>query len=737
MRTAAANARTVLGVTVSTLAIGGAEQLLLELLRRLDRDRFDPRLYCLRDPGPIGREIADLGVPVTHSLGGGPVRSVYRLRRAFLADGVDAALFINHRNCLFYGTAAARWAGVPVAVNWQNETYKRHSHHALYMLARRGVVWSLDALAAASRGHAGYLVEVEKVPVRKVLAIPNAVDVDAFRSGLSPHEARRRLGLPVDGKIAGILASLRPDKAHDVFLPAAARGAAPDAAAHFVIVGDGPQRPMLEEMAARLGLAGRAVFLGFRRDVPDVLAALDMVVLSSHPQQETLSVAALEAMAAGLPVVCTRVGFMDEIVIDGVTGRLTPPGDPAALAAAMAGLFADDAARREMGRRACALVRHSHSLDGMTRRFEDLFTELSAGNPPRANLCPLAQRRVSLGLYWAEKGQWRLLHLLRRDLAAVEYVRLGDGVRSVLSGLGARLGNAAAWAAAGLLAIKMFRRAWRSDVVLSWALPLGVCMGLLLRLVPARRRPTHVLRDFHINRTRTDAAYRLRLAVLRLALPGIDALWCTSQAEQKAYADMLGLPIAAVSFYPDEPPSQYLDMPDIPCQGYVFAYGNSDRDFASLLDAAGVLGREIVILSQTFDPAGPLPHSVRLIRERVSEEEMVRLIQAAAVVVVPTKDRSLAAGQNGLLESMALGRPVVAAANVAVLEYADHGEEALFYEPGDREGLVQALGRVLDDPEAAREMGRRGRERCRRMLEEQPYRFLALVSKAIRLSGRT
>ncbi|MDQ7830687.1 MAG: glycosyltransferase [Desulfovibrionaceae bacterium] len=110
--------------------------------------------------------------------------------------------------------------------------------------------------------------------------------------------------------------------------------------------------------------------------------------------------------------------------------------------------------------------------------------------------------------------------------------------------------------------------------------------------------------------------------------------------------------------------------------------------------------------------------------------------QAAAVVVVPTRDRRLAAGQNGLLESMALGRPVVAAANVAVLEYAGHGEEALFYEPGDREGLLQAVRAVLDDPDEAREMGRRARERCRRMLAEQPFRFLALLSKAIRLAGK-
>ncbi len=724
--------RPVLGVLVSTLAVGGAEQLLLELLRRLDQGRIEPRLYCLREPGPIGQEIAALGVPVRSGLGGGPVRTLCRLRRVFRQDRLDALLLINHRNCLFYGLPAARLAGVRAVVNWQNETFKRHSRHALYMFVRRGVVWGLDALTAASRGHAGYLVTVEGVPVRKVLAIPNGVDAAAFRSELSPQEARRRLGLPGDAPTVGIIAALRPDKAHEVFLQAAAQVTAVAAAVRFLVVGDGPQRAFLEKEAARLGLGGQVRFLGFRRDMADILAALDLAVLSSDPRQETLSVAALEAMAAGVPMVATRVGFMDEIVRDGVTGRLVPPRDPEALAGAMLDLLGDDAARREMGRRARALVGQGHTLSGMARGFENLFTEILAGRPPRQNLCPLSQRRVSLGLYWAETGQWRLLHLLRRDLAAVEYVRLGDRARRVLS----RLGRLSAWASAACLAVKQVARAWRSDAVLSWAMPLGVCTGILLRLVPARRRPVHIVRDFHLNLSRTDAAYRLRLAVLRLALPGIDALWCTSEAERTIYAGMLGLPEAAVSFYPDEPPSQYLELPDVPCQGYVFAYGNSDRDFEGLLAVADAIGREVVILSQSFAFPEPLPPNVRAVRTRVSEAEMVAFIQAAAVVVVPTRDRRLAAGQNGLLESMALGRPVVAAANVAVLEYAEPGEEALFYEPGDREGLLQAVRAVLDDPDEAREMGRRARERCRRMLAEQPFRFLALLSKAIRLAGK-
>jgi len=724
--------RPVLGVLVSTLAIGGAEQLLLEFLRRLDRDRFEPRLYCLGEKGPVGQEIEALGVPVRSGLGGGPLRTIFDLRRVFRQDRLDALLLINHRNCLFYGVPAARLAGVRAIVNWQNETFKRHRHHELYMFVRRGVVWGLDALAAASRGHAGYLVDVEGVPVRKVLAIPNGVDVAAFRSELSPQEARRRLHLPEAAKTVGIIAALRPDKAHEVFLQAAARVAAVAPSTRFLIVGDGPQRVFLEGEAARLGLGDQVRFLGFRRDVPDILAALDLAVLSSDPRQETLSVAALEAMSAGTPMVATRVGFMDEIVRDGVTGRLVAPRDPEALAGAMLDLLRDDAARREMGRRARALVDQDHTLSGMACGFENLFTEILAGRQPRRNLCPLSQRRVSLGLSWAETGQWRLLHRLRRELAAVEFVRLGDRARRVLS----RLGGLSAWASAACLAVKQVARAWRSDVVLSWALPLGVCTGLLLRLVPPRLRPVHIVRDFHLNLSRRDTAYRLRLAVLRLALPGIDALWCTSEAERAVYAEMLGLPDAAVSFYPDEPPSQYMEMPDVPCAGYVFAYGNSDRDFEGLLAVAEAIGRDMVILSQSFAFPEPLPPNVRAVRSRVSEAEMVGLLQAAAVVVVPTRDRRLAAGQNGLLESMALGRPVVAAANVAVLELAEHGEEALFYEPGDREGLLRAVRAVLDDPEAAREMGRRGRERCRRMLAEQPFRFLALLSKAIRLAGK-
>ncbi|MYL82323.1 glycosyltransferase [Desulfovibrio aerotolerans] len=727
----AADKPRVLGVLVSTLAIGGAEQLLLELCRRLDQSRFTPRLYCLGALGPIGQELAALGIPVRAGLGGG-AGSILRLTRVFRQDRPEVLLLINHRNCLFYGVPAARLAGVPVVVNWQNETYKRHPCHEVYMFLRRAIVWGLDALVAASRGHAGYLVGVEGIPVRKIAAIPNSVDCQAFCPTLGSDAAKERLGIPTGCHTAGILAALRPDKAHDVFLQAAALVVAADPATHFVIIGDGPQRPFLEALVARLGLGGHVTFLGFRRDLATVLPALDVAVLSSHPQQETLSVAALEAMAAGIPVISTRVGFMDEIVLEGETGCLVPPGNPPALAAAMLELLGDDAKRLEMGRAACRLVREGHCLEGMARRFEALFDELLAGRSPRERLCQLAERRIALALTWAEEGRWQMIDTLRRHLAAVEIIRFDARGQQRLS----RLGRASAWTRAVLLAGLTFWRSWRFDVVLSWSITPGVCLGLLLRLLPARWRPVHVIRDFHLDLSRPGLGYRLRLALLRLALPGIDVLWCTSEPERATYAALLGRPLEATAFYPDEPPSQFLDRPDTPPGDYVFAYGNSDRDFGSLLAIADKVGREIVILSQACAFPEQLPDGVRLIRSRVSEEALIALIEGAAVVVVPTGNRTLAAGQNVLLEAMALGRAVVAAANVAVCAYCEPGEGVLFYEPGDRAGLLAQLQSLLNNPQQARAMGQRGRERARELLAAQPGLFLELVARALKQAGK-
>ncbi|MFP5213650.1 MAG: glycosyltransferase, partial [Acidobacteriota bacterium] len=147
--------------------------------------------------------------------------------------------------------------------------------------------------------------------------------------------------------------------------------------AYFLLAGDGPRREALEELARRTGVGDRVLFLGSRRDIGDVLRASDLSVLSTRPEQETLSVAAIEAMTAGLPVVCTDVGFMREIVLPGKTGELVPVGDAGALAEKIVNLLGDSGLRRRMGEAARALAHERLTVARMAPAFEDLFERLA------------------------------------------------------------------------------------------------------------------------------------------------------------------------------------------------------------------------------------------------------------------------------------------------------------------------------------------------------------------------
>jgi glycosyltransferase involved in cell wall biosynthesis len=370
-------------ILADTLTVGGAEQLLLELLRGLDRKRFRVRLCLLEDtPGIVGDEITNMGIACTSGIAPArlDIRAVPRLRRIFLDQQPDILLLINHRNCLFYGIPAARLARVPVVINWQNETLRTYSLHRLTMACRRLLLRYVDTVIAAAQGHAEYIAAAESVAREKIEVIYNGVDPARFPPDITPAQARQRLGIPEMSPVAGIVAALRPDKAHEIFLQAAVlvRDRVPDA--RFLIVGDGPRRDTLERCARELGIEEALHFMGFRRDMPDVLRAMDVFCLSSRPWQETFSVAALEAMASGLPVVCTRVGFMHEMVIEGETGLLVTVDDPHALADAISTVLLNPEQRIAMGLRARCLVEKSFSLQHMVACFEDLFMRAAA--PP-------------------------------------------------------------------------------------------------------------------------------------------------------------------------------------------------------------------------------------------------------------------------------------------------------------------------------------------------------------------
>jgi glycosyltransferase involved in cell wall biosynthesis len=194
---------------------------------------------------------------------------------------------------------------------------------------------------------------------------------------------REEFGFDATAPVAGSLAVLRPEKNLRSFVRAAAQVLHSLPAARFVIVGDGPQRQELFQEIMLSGLEGRVVLAGWRDDLPEVLSALDVAVLCST-DVETFPMAFLEAMAAGLPLVGTRVGGLPEMILPGENGLLVEPGSTEELAQALGQVLSDPDRARRWGEASRRRVRQEFAVERMVQRYEALFESLLASSeaPP-------------------------------------------------------------------------------------------------------------------------------------------------------------------------------------------------------------------------------------------------------------------------------------------------------------------------------------------------------------------
>ncbi|MGH7194844.1 MAG: glycosyltransferase, partial [Candidatus Saccharimonadales bacterium] len=335
----------------TSLFVGGAEALLVELIRRLDRERFAPEVCCLKDVGPLGASLPD-DVPVFH----GFIRHKYdvpvvaRLARLLRRRQIDAIVTVGAGDKMFWGRLAARLAGVPVIASALHSTGWPDGISRLNRL----LTPLTDAFIAVAEPHARYLIEREKLPPRRVRVVLNGIDTERFRPRPADAALRASLGIPSDAPLAGIVARLSREKNHEMFLDVArlVRQRAPKA--HFLIIGEGIDRERLEQLARDLDVADCVSFLGNRSDVPELLAMIDVFLLTSHIEASPVSV--LEALATGKPVVATRVGSVSETVADGKVGYLVEPGDAAHMAERTVELFADARLAQALGARGRRLV---------------------------------------------------------------------------------------------------------------------------------------------------------------------------------------------------------------------------------------------------------------------------------------------------------------------------------------------------------------------------------------------
>jgi glycosyltransferase involved in cell wall biosynthesis len=352
--------------------VGGAEEMVLNLVRHLP-DRFEPIVCCINEAGPIGEEIRRTGVPF-HVLHLHPglrrpwhVLGIARRLRELQPDIVHTFLL----TASLYGRLGAILAGVPVIIGTEVNVYEhKQAHHAL---AERLLMRGTDRVVVSAESvREFYMQQVHATPA-KVDVIYNAVDWSQLQTTISRESMRATVGVGPGAPLAGIIARLTEQKAHRYLFDAMA--STPELAPlHLIVVGDGDLRDEVRAHADRLGLSARVHFLGARRDLGDLLGAIDVFVMPSL--WEGLPLSLVLAMGAGLPVVATRVAGIPEVVQDGVTGLLVPPADVPALGSALARLVADPALRHTMGDAAAAFVRPRFGIDGYMAAVTALYDRL-------------------------------------------------------------------------------------------------------------------------------------------------------------------------------------------------------------------------------------------------------------------------------------------------------------------------------------------------------------------------
>lgn len=276
------------------------------------------------------------------------------------------------------GRIAAWRSKVPVVVHTFHghvlEGYFSRPVSAAYVAAERSLALISHALIAVSPAVRDELLSLGIGRPSQWRVIPVGLDLGDLLEADGDRVAwRRALGLPEDGPVVGIVGRLVPVKDHATFLEAAARIRRERPDVTFVVAGDGELRASLEARARR-ELGDRCRFLGWVKDLRSLYGAIDVAVLTSR--NEGTPVALIEAAAASTPVVATRVGGVADVVVDGRTGHLCPPGDPTAVATAVLGLLEDATKAHRMGAAARETVRDRFTIERLANDLADLYREL-------------------------------------------------------------------------------------------------------------------------------------------------------------------------------------------------------------------------------------------------------------------------------------------------------------------------------------------------------------------------
>ncbi len=389
---------------IPSLGLGGAQRQLVAILRHLDRSKWEPEVVTLDVPDKFFEPaVRALGVPLIYLNDRSDfwyVEIIWRLARRLMAHPAHVLHSWLHYAAML-GAVAGTIAGTPVVIGSLRSQrpsrfpwfYPKWQRGIDLITARVQTTIIANSQAVRDENQAWALI-----PDSKLLTIYNGIDetIMAHPGGAQVEQLRAALGIPAEAPVVGMVGRLFPEKDHATFLRAAERVIAQRPDARFIIVGEGVLRDRIAAEVRRAGLEGRVLLLGARQDVPDLLALLQVFVLTSTT--EGFPNVLLEAAAAGVPTVTTAAGGAAEVVLDGSTGFVVPCGDAEQVAARVLALLDDATLRTRFAEAARDRVRTVFSAEAAARAVEACYDRALASRSCRAGW-PASRRLCFISRY--------------------------------------------------------------------------------------------------------------------------------------------------------------------------------------------------------------------------------------------------------------------------------------------------------------------------------------------------
>lgn len=704
---------------VESLAAGGAERVVVEYALAHDRTRYRPEVCCVIRGGPLREQLDAAGVPV-HVLDRRSrfdPRAVLRLRFLLSRGGFDVVHYHNFA-ALSVGLPAALLSGVRAVVRTEHNV--THGGRGVRWLISRLAALREDAQIGVSKAVTRSHLASRRIPRSRFVTVRNGIDEARLHVAASREDVRRSLGVADDEILCLTVSSLTVQKDHANLLRAASRVARAEPRAVFLVAGEGALKEKLEREAAELGVGKRVRFLGRRLDVPALLKAADLFVLSSA--WEGLPITILEAMAAGVPCVVTDVGGVSEVVVDGVTGRVVPPRDSASLAAGILDLTAADDLRREMSLRARSLFERGFTAESMVSQTEALYDMALTGGVRYA----VSDRIVALfvigqlGYGGAERQLLELVSRLPRDKfrptvcslsgpgeLAGEIEAVGVPVvsfnkkRGILSMCSVELLILVMRLRPAVLQTYLFSANWRG-------LLAGRDAGVPLIVSSVRNVDIHTRKSMeHLDRS----------------ISGMTDRMIANAESVKAYVARNHLvdPNRIQVIYNGVSLDRVESANQASSDGrtvVMIASLTSKKDHATFLEAARLLRDRTPDARFLVVGDGPLRAEIEARAHALGLAEAVEFLGSTDDVggVLSGADVSVLSSlkegcSNVILESMAAGKPVVATRVGGNAELVVDGVTGFLVNPGDAEGIASRTEALLGDPAMRARMGAAGHTR--------------------------